>query len=209
MRPVGATPAASRAARLVQLTARRNLEYVLLRDPRASDTALLEAVTEAQRYNPWQSLQESEAATRMRRELHQRLQIMLQHRHFPRASNPRRRRRKHTAKFDRCVREVGASAKNPYGVCMAEMGSSALRSSRARNPRRGAPRPAYYTITAYKPRRVAGERVIRELYFKGDRFARGAAGVVKFPTRELAAKFARYLARQHFGRLRGWRLRVA
>lgn len=98
----------------------------------------------------------------------------------------------HTVRFDRCVKEVGKTARNPYAVCSAELGERRAvlkghrrKSNHRRRRRRMNPRENYI-ITAQR----AGGRPLR---FVGQKFAaRGKA--VKFPTRGLADDFARHLS---------------
>lgn len=120
----------------------------------------------------------------------------------------RRRQPVHTAKFDRCVKDVKRSgtAADPYAVCEASLGSKAQlrahRRNRRRTPRRRPRRenPSAYKITA---RRAGGP----ELQYLGSRFAtRGEP--VKFPTRGLADQFAGHLKSHYGNKLRRYRLKV-
>jgi len=133
-----------------------------------------------------------------------------------RSSNPRRRRRRlgnpsrssiHTPKWDRCVKDVRrkAGAANPDAVCTAMLGErGSIKKSHRRNPkrkRRSNP-TSNWIITA---RRSGGA----ELTFTGDKLTSApSAEPVKFPTRGLAAKFARHLKRSYSGKLRRYRLAV-
>jgi hypothetical protein len=91
-------------------------------------------------------------------------------------------RRKHSAKWDRCVAEVARSgtAADPYAVCQAELG----RRKRRRNP--GGPR--MYQLVAIKGTH-------RLVYVGGNKFAkRGPA--VTFATEEAARATGRLLETQ-------------
>ncbi len=118
--------------------------------------------------------------------------------------NPRRRRAPvHTAAFDRCAKEVYASrsAVNPFAVCSASLGERGiLKGHRRRARRRVNPRPrTQYLIAAAKGKRSG-------LGFAGDRLTTRRGEWVRFPSRALAARFARHLKR-HYA-LKGWRLRI-
>jgi hypothetical protein len=117
------------------------------------------------------------------------------------------RRSIHTAKWDRCVKDVRekGGAANPDAVCTAMLGErGSIKKSHRRNPnrkRRSNP-TSNWIITA---RRSGGA----ELTFTGDKLTSApSAEPVKFPTRDLAAKFARHLKRSYSGKLRRYRLAV-
>lgn len=118
-----------------------------------------------------------------------------------RRTNPRGRRRLHTAAFDRCVTEVRSKGRtvNPYAVCSASMGERGiLRKHRRR--RMNPVRRSGYLIVARK-----GDR--EGLGFAGDRFTKRSTEWVEFPSQALARRFARHL-KVSYKALRGWRLQV-
>ena len=121
-----------------------------------------------------------------------------------RRANPRGRRRPvHTAAFDRCVTDVRrkGGAVNPFAVCgesLKERGVLPAHRRRRGNPRR---RPRQQYLIAARQGNRAG------LAFAGDRFTSRSAEWVRFPSRMLAARFARHLKRS-FRQLKGWRLAV-
>jgi hypothetical protein len=126
----------------------------------------------------------------------------------------RRRTPVHTAKWDRCVTDVRrrGGAKSAAAVCTAVLGErgSILKKHRRRrvNPkRRKSHASGRWVILARKrdkPTHVfAGDRFLSER--KGS--LRGSR-TVYFPSRELAARFARHLKRMFPTKLKGWRLRI-
>jgi hypothetical protein len=130
-----------------------------------------------------------------------------------RSTNPRRRRRRnpgrrsvHTAKWDRCVKDVRrkGGAANPDAVCTATLGErGSIKKAHRRNPkrkRRTNP-TSNWIITAH---RSGGE----ELHYTGTKLTSAPTPAVMFPTRGLAVKFAKHLKRQYAGKLRSYRLGV-
>jgi len=114
-----------------------------------------------------------------------------------------RRRRTHTALFDRCVKDVARSgtAVNPDAVCQAELGTRALLRPRRANRRRRRINPRVFVIRAQRSGHA-------ELTYTGSKFERGGIAV-KFPTRALASTWLRYLRNQFSRELERYRLRVA
>jgi hypothetical protein len=114
----------------------------------------------------------------------------------------KRRRPVHTARFDKCVKDVKrtGSAENPYAVCEASLGEkrAVLKRSRRRRARRENPR--VFVIRAQR----ADHPV---LTYTGTKFERGGTPV-KFPTKALADTWVRHLRRDYSEPLRKHRLRV-
>lgn len=123
----------------------------------------------------------------------------------------------HTLKWDRCVSDVSArgQARSAPAVCTAalgERGSILRRHRRRRNPRAPGEKTiqssAPWVIVATKEGHVgmvyAGDRFVRANW-RGDRYWRQG---VRFPSREMAGRFARYLKQAHARPLAGWSLRV-
>ena len=117
------------------------------------------------------------------------------------------RRSVHTAKWDRCVKDVRrkGGAANPDAVCTAMLGErGSIKKSHRRNPKKRKRRTnptSNWIITAH---RSGGE----ELHYTGTKLTSAPTPPVKFPTRGLAQQFARHLKRSYSGKLRRYRLAV-
>lgn len=117
-----------------------------------------------------------------------------------RRSNPRRRPRVHTAKWDRCVVEVKrrGGAASPQAVCTARLGERGSIVKRHRR-RRTNPRPRLHMIVAVK----GGRR----LKYTGNKFARVGRATL-FPSARDARSVAYWLEILFARELKGWKLEV-